>query len=328
MGDPRILLSGFLGLIAIVAVVFWPRRGLFFVLRRRLATTDEVIAEDVLKQLYHGHGGKLEAALGLTSQRLDRALSALASRGLIARHGTAVSLTDDGRAKALHLIRAHRLYERYLADRTSVDPSEWHELAELAEHRLDPEQATLLSERMGRPAFDPHGDPIPSEAGVLRDMPGRPLTELQSGATAEITHLEDEPHATYRKLLAAGLGLGERLTITASGADDLDIVVSGRRSRLTRGNAGNVTVVELPGAPAETAHRTLADLREGESGRVTGLAPACRGAQRRRLLDLGLVPGTEVAAEMTSAMGDPIAYRVRDALIALRRQQALWVGIE
>jgi DtxR family Mn-dependent transcriptional regulator len=43
---------------------------------------------------------------------------------------------------------------------------------------------------------------------------------------------------------------------------------------------------------------------------------------RRRLLDLGVVPGTLVRAELASLSGDPVAYRIRGAMIALRREQA------
>jgi DtxR family Mn-dependent transcriptional regulator len=74
--------------------------------------------------------------------------------------------------------------------------------------------------------------------------------------------------------------------------------------------------------------RTLADLGVGASGRVRRISSDCRGAQRRRLLDLGVVPGTDIVAEFPAAGGDPIAYRIRGALIALRRQQAEWIEIE
>ena len=67
---------------------------------------------------------------------------------------------------------------------------------------------------------------------------------------------------------------------------------------------------------------TLDRLAVDESGAVVGISPACRGPQRRRLLDLGVVPGTEIRAVMRSAAGDPIAYDIRGALIALRREQA------
>jgi len=50
--------------------------------------------------------------------------------------------------------------------------------------------------------------------------------------------------------------------------------------------------------------------------------------QRRRLMDLGVIPGTVVAAEMASPMGDPTAYRIRGALIALRKDQAGLIVIE
>jgi DtxR family Mn-dependent transcriptional regulator len=60
---------------------------------------------------------------------------------------------------------------------------------------------------------------------------------------------------------------------------------------------------------------------------VLRLAPACQGPQRRRLLDLGVVPGTVITAELASASGDPVAYRIRGALIALRRRHAEWIVV-
>jgi ferrous iron transport protein A len=52
------------------------------------------------------------------------------------------------------------------------------------------------------------------------------------------------------------------------------------------------------------------------------------GPQRRRLMDLGLLPGIEVRAERRSPLGDPTAYRVRGTLIVLRREQANGIHIE
>ena len=76
------------------------------------------------------------------------------------------------------------------------------------------------------------------------------------------------------------------------------------------------------------ATATLADLGVGESARVIRISARCQGPQRRRLLDLGVVPGTEIVAELESAGGDPMAYRIRGALIALREEQASWVEVE
>jgi ferrous iron transport protein A len=74
-----------------------------------------------------------------------------------------------------------------------------------------------------------------------------------------------------------------------------------------------------------SANRTLADLLPGQSGVVKELHS--QGPERRRMMDLGMVPGTVITAEMNSPLGDPVAYRVRGALVALRREQARLVLI-
>jgi DtxR family Mn-dependent transcriptional regulator len=90
----------------------------------------------------------------------------------------------------------------------------------------------------------------------------------------------------------------------------------------------NVSVV-LPqgGAAIAGTGESLSSVEPGESAMVIGIAPGCQGPQRRRLLDLGLVPGTVVTAELRGALQDPVAYRVRGALIALRQEQADWIRV-
>ncbi len=71
---------------------------------------------------------------------------------------------------------------------------------------------------------------------------------------------------------------------------------------------------------------SLAALQEGDRVRVLALSAQAR--MRRRLLDLGLTPGTWVRCELISPSGDPIAYRIRGTLIALRREDAAAVLVE
>ena len=68
--------------------------------------------------------------------------------------------------------------------------------------------------------------------------------------------------------------------------------------------------------------RRLSELALGETAEVVAISRASRGAERRRFFDLGILPGAAVSVELISPGGDPTAYRVRDALIALRRDQA------
>ena len=70
---------------------------------------------------------------------------------------------------------------------------------------------------------------------------------------------------------------------------------------------------------------TLDRLAVGSRAAVTGLsAPE---PQRRRLLELGFVPGGRVAAVQESPWGDPVAYAVCGAVIALRRADARQIAI-
>ena len=70
----------------------------------------------------------------------------------------------------------------------------------------------------------------------------------------------------------------------------------------------------------------LSALREGESAYVTEVNAG--PAMDRRLTDLGLVRGTRVTCVLRSPAGDPCAYLIRGALIALRRADAEGVALE
>lgn len=70
---------------------------------------------------------------------------------------------------------------------------------------------------------------------------------------------------------------------------------------------------------------TLDMLKAGQSAVVTKIHNL--DAERRRLLDLGILPGTTIENVMFSPLGDPIAYRVRRATVALRREQARLIEI-
>lgn len=66
--------------------------------------------------------------------------------------------------------------------------------------------------------------------------------------------------------------------------------------------------------------KTLAEIKVGQRARVVRLL--VEGLTRRRLLDLGLLPGTEVRAVMKSPLGTPTAYDIRGSVLALRTEDA------
>lgn len=71
---------------------------------------------------------------------------------------------------------------------------------------------------------------------------------------------------------------------------------------------------------------TLGRLRVGQRGVVTSLH--AQGIMRRRLLDLGLVPGTIVESIRRSPAGDPTAYSIRGAVIALRSEESCKIYVD
>jgi DtxR family Mn-dependent transcriptional regulator len=176
---------------------------------------------------------------------------------------------------------------------------------------------------MGDPVRDPHGDPIPTRSGRLPPSQGVPLSSLKAGETATVTHLEDEPEPVFRRLVSLGFQLAVPVKVTRKLPIELELLVGGQPVTIHAHEAGAVTVERVAEALGHTAlFERLDALREGERAEVVEIAPAVQGAQRRRLLDLGVVPGTEITAEVRSPSGDPTAYRIRGALIALRRAQA------
>ncbi len=332
--DPRFALLVFGIAAALALVLFWPRRGLVARIRRLRGASEQVRLEDTLKYLFHRgaegrdvHPDALAGALQVRQQVARELLERLTAGGLVEVVGTAGHrLSAIGRIEALRIVRSHRILEHYLADRTGIGPEEWHEVAEEEEHRMTADEVEALAERLGQPRFDPHGDPIPTAEGELPPSEEMLLPSLAPGDAGLIVHLEDEPAEAYERLVAMGFALGKSVLVRSRTASMATVELDGRSHALTRALELAVSVERAEAASGPL--RTLADLDTGESGRVLRLTSECRGAQRRRLLDLGVVPGTVITAEMRSAAGDPIAYRIRGALIALRRHQAEWIALE
>jgi DtxR family Mn-dependent transcriptional regulator len=63
-------------------------------------------------------------------------------------------------------------------------------------------------------------------------------------------------------------------------------------------------------------------LKKDQVGFVISLDSSCQGFERFRLLDLGVVPGTEIRIALENPMNDPRGYWIRGSVIALRREQA------
>jgi DtxR family Mn-dependent transcriptional regulator len=324
-------------LVVLGCLLFWPRRGLLPAWRHGRRMTRRIRREDALKHIQQcetsGHVltvQSLAGALGVSANAAAGILAELQSGRLIHLEGGAIRLTTEGRRLAMQVLRAHRLWERYLADQTGYPEVEWHGRAEAHEHRLSPAEADELSAQLGHPTHDPHGDPIPTAEGELPQPAGVPVTAADPDQPLRIVHVEDEPEAVYAQLVAEGLHPGMEVRVLEISPQRVCLWADGDEHILAPMVAANLSVVPLPRAAREeqSVGEPLSSLKPGEEGKVLLLSRQCRGQERRRLLDLGVLPGTVIRAELKSPNGDPTAYRIRDALMALRAEQAEVIRVE
>jgi DtxR family Mn-dependent transcriptional regulator len=327
--DPVAALLAFAALTGLAAWIFWPRRGILARVRRFAELSHRVRLEDGVKHLFTAQAGgraasvaSLAGEIGVSRDRAVDVVRHLRRLGLARLDGEDIVLTDEGRAHALRLVRTHRIWERYLADRTGVGPAEWHAQADRLEHGLPAEEVDRLAASMGDPLYDPHGDPIPTAAGALPPARGVALSAIRPGSSARVLHVEDEPAEIYRAIRSAGLNAGSRFRLERVDAAGAHLLVEGRAVTIEPLAGLNLSVEPLEEDGSDEGLERLDALRPGEEGVVVRVGGQVQGAQRRRLLDLGVVPGTVIRAELASLSGDPVAYRIRGAVIALRRAQA------
>lgn len=335
MIDPGIALFVAALIIAIGGIFLWPDQGLLARWRQARWSTARVRREDMLKYIYQceieGRKPLLDNIAGILQMRRSKVAELVATMQvdrLIELRDSCICLTPSGRGTALHILRAHRLWERHLADETGFAEGTWHRQAEEVEHRLSPTEAEALSASLGSPTHDPHGDPIPTAGGLFMPHQGQPLTTLALDTPVRIVHLEDEPVVIYAQLVAEGLYPGMVVRVTESTPEHIRFWSEIGEHMLAPIVAANISIVPLATAESvPTLFRHLDDLAVGETAHVLGLSPRCRGAERHRLMDLGILPGIAITAELKSPNGDPTAYRIRDSLIALRRNQAALVNV-
>ena len=318
--------------------VFLPRVGLLDRLKIRQATRQREQVEDALKFLLdaeqegrHTTPSVLAGALRMSAGRVSALVTRMQAQGLVEPHGAALHLTADGERWALHVVRAHRLWERYLADEARMPLPRVHGEAHRREHTISAAELDALEASLGHPQFDPHGDPIPNRQGQLPSQERTPLTTWQADRPATIVHLEDEPAIAYQQILAAGLSLGQTVRILEASAERYVLSDGEHEYRLAPAVAANVYVAPLPGHEYTASGAVpLSALAHNQHAEIVALDDAVQGFTRRRFLDLGLTPGTPIFPELLNFFGDPRAYRVRGTLIALRQDQAekIWVKAE
>ena len=112
--------------------------------------------------------GRLASALGVVPGTATTMVKTLAESGLVKYEPYAgVRLTAAGEKLAAMVLRRHRLIELFLVKVMGMSWTEVHDEAEHLEHAVSERLIDRIDEMLGRPKFDPHGDPIPDSHGAF-----------------------------------------------------------------------------------------------------------------------------------------------------------------
>jgi DtxR family Mn-dependent transcriptional regulator len=152
--------------------------------------------------------------LGVTTASASGMLKRLAEEGVVSYepyHGA--RLTPDGERIALEMIRHHRLIELFLAEVLGMSWDRVHEEAEVLEHHISEELEELIATKLGEPAIDPHGDPIPDRDLAIRADDSVALTDLDTGDQGTFTRVSDSDASMLRYLAERSIQPGALLTV-------------------------------------------------------------------------------------------------------------------
>jgi DtxR family Mn-dependent transcriptional regulator len=179
-------------------------------------------AENYAKAIYHlqgrsndpVHTNAVADRLGVTPASASAMLKRLSDEGLVdyePYHGA--RLTAKGELVALETIRHHRLIELFLAEELGMPWDRVHEEAEVLEHHISEELEELIAAKLGQPALDPHGDPIPDRDLAISRDDSVPLSELDPGERAIFARVSDSDASMLRYLAEREIQPGDRLLL-------------------------------------------------------------------------------------------------------------------
>lgn len=157
----------------------------------------------------------LAVRMGTTAPNVSDTLKRLAGQGLIEhRPYKPVTLTTEGSAYAVAMVRRHRLLETFLVTVLGYRWEEVHDEAERLEHAASEAMIDRIDALLGHPVADPHGDPIPTAAGHINHPRGvARLSHATPGAFA-VARISDADPARLARFREVGLVPGHPLEVT------------------------------------------------------------------------------------------------------------------
>ncbi|MGZ3906970.1 MAG: metal-dependent transcriptional regulator [Bacteroidia bacterium] len=191
--------------------------------------------ENYLKIIFHLEQQTNSAALttdiariiGLKAASVSEMLKKLAAKKLITyQKYQGVELTAAGRKKAVSIVRKHRLWEVFLLQKMGFGWDEVHDMAEQLEHIDSDELINRLDKYLGKPKFDPHGDPIPDKNGKIVNHKSLLLSEAKANSTYILAGVSNHNNLFLKHLSELGFKLNDSITVKSVMDYDKSLMVA------------------------------------------------------------------------------------------------------
>ncbi|WP_394750180.1 metal-dependent transcriptional regulator [Spongiimicrobium salis] len=124
-----------------------------------------------------------------------------------------VTLSADGEAVGLHIIRKHRLWETFLCTKLEFEWDEVHDIAEQLEHIQSEKLVAQIDKFLGYPKYDPHGDPIPDSKGILPQRDTLKLSLAENDKSYTVLAVRDTSKDFLQYLEELGIQIGTEIMV-------------------------------------------------------------------------------------------------------------------
>ena len=177
--------------------------------------------ENYIKAIFHLKGGQNTVTTNALAEKLNTKPASVtdmmkklkAKKLLHYQPYQGFRLSHEGKKVALDIIRRHRLWEFFLAEKLKFKWDEVHSVAEDLEHVSSKKLIDKLDEFLGNPKFDPHGDPIPDSLGKMENNNQISLTELGLNKPAEVCRVINQSEEMLELLQHKNISIGTKLEV-------------------------------------------------------------------------------------------------------------------
>jgi DtxR family Mn-dependent transcriptional regulator len=211
--------------------------------------------ENYLKSLLHltiednkteAGTNELAVFLGVKPASVNDMLKKLKEKQLVhyEKYGK-ISLTPEGKKKAIEVVRKHRLWETFLYEKFSFSWDEVHEVAEQLEHIQSTKLVDKLDEFLNFPSYDPHGDAIPNAKGEMPVSSKKTLNEEEIGHHCTMIAVKDNSAPFLQYVNKIGLSINNKIKVIAKHSYDelLEIEVNGKICSVSPRFAKNILII-------------------------------------------------------------------------------------